>query len=135
MFDGDVLVGQKAVSKAGNEAAHRLARRLRPSDTLSTGGMDPVGEGVRELRVRAGSDEVRIAVDVRPIRTRVLFYEPRPSWAATFVRRALEEDRRFDVHARSALGTAVAVSTGDRARSNRRRWPRSPSSSSARPNC
>ena len=114
VFDGDVLVGQKAVSKVGNEAAK--VDKDAALDTLSTVEWTPVGEGLRELRVRAGSDEVRIGVDVRPIRTRVLFYEPRPSWAATFVRRALEEDPRFDVHARSALGNAVAVSTGDRAR-------------------
>jgi hypothetical protein len=43
---------------------------------------------------------------------RVLVYEPRPSWASTFVRRALETDARFDVSADTAVSRGVAVRTG-----------------------
>lgn len=43
---------------------------------------------------------------------RVLFYDARPSWAATFLRRALEEDTRFDVVVRSMTSRGVAADAG-----------------------
>jgi hypothetical protein len=43
---------------------------------------------------------------------RVLFYDARPSWAATFLRRTLEEDPRLDVVVRSMTSRGVAADAG-----------------------
>ena len=49
---------------------------------------------------------------------RVLFYEPRPSWIATFVRRALERDPRFAVSGLDYASRGIKISTGDEASLN-----------------
>ena len=46
---------------------------------------------------------------------RVLFYEPRPSWIATFVRRALERDPRFAVSVLDYASRGIRISSGDEA--------------------
>jgi hypothetical protein len=65
----------------------------------------PSALGIHALTVRvsAGSApprRVTRAVLVDSTRWRVLAYDARPSWNATFVRRALERDGRFDVRSR-----------------------------------
>ncbi len=78
----------------------------------------PLDAGPRVLTARATTtfaDERQPVVDQRRqavanvIETPwpVLVYERRPSWAATFVRRALESDARFDVTARTELAPGV----------------------------
>jgi hypothetical protein len=42
-----------------------------------------------------------------------MFYEPRPSWATTFIRRALEADRRFEIAGVSFSSRGIAARTGD----------------------
>jgi hypothetical protein len=44
---------------------------------------------------------------------RVLVHEPRPSWAAAFVRRALEANPAFDVSAFAGASKGLAVQAGD----------------------
>jgi hypothetical protein len=44
----------------------------------------------------------------------VLVYEARPSWAASFVRRALENDSRFVVSGSDAVSKGISVRTRDR---------------------
>ena len=62
----------------------------------------------------AGSRDVADAVvDLRLRPYRVEVYEPRPSWATTFVRRALESDARFEVASVSASSRGIFVRTGD----------------------
>ena len=51
-------------------------------------------------------------VDVRRSPFRVEFYDPRPSWASTFVRRALEADARFQVAALSFTSRGISARTG-----------------------
>lgn len=46
---------------------------------------------------------------------RVLFYEPRPSWITTFVRRALERDSRFAVSSLGYASRGIKISSGDEA--------------------
>ncbi len=46
---------------------------------------------------------------------RVLFYEPRPSWMATFVRRALERDERFVVSGLDYPSRGIRISSGEMA--------------------
>jgi hypothetical protein len=50
-------------------------------------------------------------VDVTAERWRVVLVERRPSWSSTFIRRALEGDRRFDVAARTDVAPGVTVAT------------------------
>lgn len=66
------------------------------------------------------ADSASSVIDVRDKRLHVLFYDPRPSWASTFVRRALEQDPRFSVAHRvvtsrglSNTAGAVPLSLGD----------------------
>src|SRR5262249_32758129 len=56
-----------------------------------------------------------VLVDVRRTPLRVQVYEPRPSWAATFVRRALESDGRFQVAGLSATSRSIATRSGEAA--------------------
>ncbi len=65
---------------------------------------DPLG---RERSRDDNVAETGIAIDAMP--ARVLVYEPRPSWASAFVRRALEQDARFSVAARSRVSRGIAV--------------------------
>jgi hypothetical protein len=82
----------------------------------------PVGEPPWVVRVAlaeapgatAGSRIVSDSVvDLRRSPFRVEVYEPRPSWAATFVRRALESDARFEVASLSSISRGISVRTGD----------------------
>jgi hypothetical protein len=82
----------------------------------------PMAPGPRVLRVEAvpGDGEtsaldnvIDLGVNVSTGRTRVLVFDPRPSWASTFVRRALEDDSRFRVEHRTSLGPSLAIATAD----------------------
>jgi hypothetical protein len=52
-----------------------------------------------------------VVVDVRRDPLRVEFYDPRPSWATTFLRRALEADARFRVASFSSIARGVSAQT------------------------
>lgn len=80
----------------------------------------PLGEGPRALTVAAVPFEgeaslldnaVDLGVTVSSGRVPVLAFDARPSWASTFVRRALEDDPRFQVEHRVALGPSLAAGT------------------------
>jgi hypothetical protein len=64
---------------------------------------------VQVLPTSAGQAD--IVVDTKRDPLRVLVYEPRPSWASTFVRRALESDARFRVSAVTDVSRGIAVRT------------------------
>jgi len=65
-------------------------------------------------RVGGGSDSAvaDVAVDIRDKRWAVLFFDRRPSWMSTFVRRALENDRRFVVASRVVTSGNVSTIAG-----------------------
>lgn len=80
----------------------------------------PLGDGPRVLRVAArpfdgeasGIDNaIDVGVTVSRVRTRVLVFDARPSWASAFVRRALEDDPRFEVEHRVGLAPSLAAGT------------------------
>jgi hypothetical protein len=81
----------------------------------------PIGEppwivrvAIPDAAAATGSATVADAVvDVRRSPFRVHIYEPRPSWATTFVRRALEADARFEVAGVSVSSRGISVRTGD----------------------
>jgi hypothetical protein len=77
--------------------------------------------GAMPLTVRvgdaAGADsalmaEAAAATEVVHARWKLLIVDPRPSWASTFVRRALEDDRRFDVASRVSTSRTVEMESG-----------------------
>ncbi len=72
------------------------------------------GPGVHRVRARVATDGVEAsmadaAVVVRARPLRVFVYEPRPSWAVTFVRRSLEADAIFSVASTSRSSKPVAT--------------------------
>lgn len=54
-----------------------------------------------------------VVVDARRRPLRVEFFDPRPSWASTFVRRALEADARFETASLSTTSRGIASRTGE----------------------
>lgn len=88
------------------------------SDAISADlAFAPARTGLARLRVTARLEgfaavhaDAVTAVSARTLR--ILVYEARPSWAATFLRRALEDDPRFDVVVRSVTSRNVSVDAG-----------------------
>lgn len=78
----------------------------------------PVREGPVELTVvaaPAGGGPAAVSplvIDVHDTPWRVLFFDARPSWMSTFIRRALEGDPRFDVATRVSTSRDVTVDIG-----------------------
>jgi len=77
----------------------------------------PSRTGLARLRVTARLEDGReVAADHatevvrRPLR--ILAYDARPSWAGTFLRRALEDDPRFEVVVRAVTSRGVAADAG-----------------------
>jgi hypothetical protein len=80
----------------------------------------PVLAGPRALSVEAVPIEgesslidnrIDVGAMVSAGRTPVLVFDPRPSWASTFVRRSLEDDPRFAVRHRARLGPSLDAGT------------------------
>lgn len=72
----------------------------------------PAAAGARVLQVSADGDVANIGVVVDAQVAPVLFYEPEATWLGTFVRRALEDDARFDVRGRTRLAPPVTLRRG-----------------------
>lgn len=80
----------------------------------------PIAEGPRVLRVAAVpfdgeasalDNAVEAGVTVSSGRAPVLVFDARPSWASTFVRRALEDDSRFQVEHRVGVAPLLGAGT------------------------
>lgn len=80
----------------------------------------PIAEGARRLRVSLGpaagetsgaDNVVDVGVTVSAAQVPVFVFEPRPSWASAFVRRALEADPRLMVESRVKLGPTLSSGT------------------------
>lgn len=103
--DGDALVGDAEVAASDRASA------------VADVPWWPMESGPRRLVVRASSadtsDEIEIGVNVVAAAHDVVAYDLRPSWASTFVRRAIEGDPRFRVRFRSRLGPDLAVANAD----------------------
>ena len=87
------------------EPPYLVKVRLKP-DTTDTAATDTAT--VVSGFSRTAAD---VVVDARRAPFRVEFYDPRPSWAATFVRRALEADARFQVSTLGFTSRGVSVQT------------------------
>lgn len=106
---------------AGSLAVDSVKRAVGSDDDRAeiTMALPPSAAGLMTARVaaRATADQAppierHVTVDVRDERWRVLVADPRPSWSSTFVRRALEDDRRFDVASRVGTSKSVGVASG-----------------------
>jgi hypothetical protein len=80
----------------------------------------PIDTGTRALRIEASpidgeitaiDNHIDIGVPIETGRIPVLIFDARPSWHSTFVRRALEDDARFAVGARSRVAPALSAGT------------------------
>ena len=96
IFDGTTLVGAADVNQ---------------QTTLDVPWL-PVAPGARALRVEAGGERADVGVVVAETPARVLMYEPQATWLGTFVRRAIEEDSRFELQGRTRLAPPVSVARG-----------------------
>jgi hypothetical protein len=88
--------------------------RLKPDATEATPAASGLSRAVEAIPVVSGFSRTAadVVVDVRREPMRVEFYDPRPSWATTFLRRALEADPRFQVASLSFTSRAVTAQTG-----------------------
>jgi hypothetical protein len=98
----------------GGLEAGRTSHRWTPGETRWHAPLDvvPLGEPPYVIRVAADTATADAVVDLRRVPMRVQFYDPRPSWATTFLRRALEADPRFRVAALSDTSPGIPVRTG-----------------------
>ncbi|MEO7087029.1 MAG: hypothetical protein ABI442_13890 [Gemmatimonadaceae bacterium] len=105
---------------AGASTVDHVARRIAATDTtidipLSFVPTAPGAAAVRVTATLSGAKSTSVAngeIDARDRRWPVLFYDPRPSWTSTFVRRALERDPRFVVTSRVETSRGVSTDAG-----------------------
>jgi hypothetical protein len=110
--------GLEATLRVNGLVVDRQTFNPKSGEPIVTGALAfaPTAAGLTRLRVEIASSAGRAAVDaatdVQAERFRVLSYDPRPSYASTFVRRALEGDRRFVVTSRVSTAPRAATATG-----------------------
>lgn len=106
---------------AGALAVDTVKRPIASDDERAdvTLALPPAAAGLLTARVVAHdaaqsalSAERHVLADVRDQRWRVFVADARPSWTSTFVRRALELDRRFEVVSRVSTSKGLAAESG-----------------------
>ena len=105
--------------RAGGLVVDRVSRDIRSNDERVSIPLAfvPTATGAVRLRVTASLGpashaDADVVVDVRDTRWAVLFFDPRPSWMSTFVRRAVERDPRFVVTSRVVTSRNVSTDAG-----------------------
>lgn len=104
---GELVVDHVSLDIAGDDERHD-----------SELAFVPTAVGAVPLRVTAevaGSSTTAAAdlvIDIREQRWAVLFFDPRPSWQSTFVRRAVERDPRFVVTSRVLTSRSLSTDAG-----------------------
>jgi hypothetical protein len=115
------------VAVAAGPAGHPDVEVARVSHAWTTGGrravlsLDamPLDLPPWHLRVRVSDANQPSTVATSDVLVeeaaplRVLFYEPRPSWIGTFVRRAVEADERFVVSGLDYPSRGIRIASGD----------------------
>jgi hypothetical protein len=115
------LAGRKGITSevTASIGAATLARASRTwnDDRPWRASFDvvPIGEPPFSVVLRAGGNAEPLATAVVDVAGRmpVMVYEARPSWATTFLRRALEGDPRFSVSGFDLASRGVTVRTGE----------------------
>src|SRR5688500_10112722 len=123
-----VIVDAHEPLKAPLKIELRAAGRLVASDeraAVQRGRLNvslsfvPAAPGLVPLDVTVTSADIRAAagavVNVVDRKLRVVFSDPQPSWASTFVRRALEQDAAFEVSAHTITSRGVSATAGRQA--------------------
>lgn len=105
--------------RAGDVAVDRVTLPpTRDDDTLTVPlAFVPTTAGIARLSAVAsvsGKETARAeaATEVRDGRWSVLFFDGRPSWTSTFVRRTLERDPRVDVTSRTVTSKNISTEAG-----------------------
>jgi hypothetical protein len=106
--------------RAGGVVVDRVSHTVRNNDETVPVSLSfvPTATGRSPLRITAGLSGSRnpaaadLFVDVLDKRWPVLFFDPRPSWMSTFVRRAIERDPRFEVTSRVVTSRSVTTDAG-----------------------
>ncbi|MEO7361726.1 MAG: hypothetical protein ABI120_15450, partial [Gemmatimonadaceae bacterium] len=122
-----VLHVQKAIGKqlelrllSNGNVVDRVTRSVPSDDARMNVPLTyvPTGAGTTTLRVTAnvagGTDSASVdaVINVREQKWAVLFFDARPSWMSTFVRRAVERDPRFAATSRVVTSTNVSTDAG-----------------------
>ena len=119
-IDADIesrgMTGQTtdATATIGGLEVGRVSHTWTAGATVGARASTPCQSAIRRtvVRIQAGS-VADVVVDLRREPIRVEFYDPRPSWATTFVRRALEADARFQVAVAQLDVARLSTQTGD----------------------
>ena len=106
--------------RAGGLVVDRFSRPISSDDERVNASLAfvPPEAGAAPLDVvatiRGASDSATtdVVVDVREQKWTLLFFDPRPSWMTTFVRRAAERDARFAVTSRTVTSRGVSADAG-----------------------
>ena len=80
--------------------------------TVMFGAGTHVLHATARLTAGAALDSATTVVDVRSARLPILFFDARPSWTSTFVRRSLEQDARFSVTHRMLTSRGLSNISG-----------------------
>ncbi|MBZ5557273.1 MAG: hypothetical protein LAO77_08380 [Acidobacteriia bacterium] len=111
--EGTGMAGQSSdvrVSIAGIEMG-RASHAWTSARERWRAAFDAVPVGDPPYIVRVADRAIVVGARRRPLRVEI--YEPRPSWASTFVRRALETDPRFQVASVSMTSRGIASRAGE----------------------
>jgi len=108
------------VLRANGLVVDRVTRAIASDDerVLLPLTFAPAVPGATPLRISAMISGARdsattdIVVDVKQTRFSVLFFDPRPSWMSTFVRRTIERDPRFVLTSRVVTSRNVSTDAG-----------------------
>ena len=89
-------------------------RIIAAADTASAGRGGGPGVQVSGTATSGGAADATadLLLDVRDSRWAVLFFDPRPSWLSTFVRRTVERDPRFVVTSRVVTSRNLSTDAG-----------------------
>ena len=105
--------------RAGGAVVDRVTSRVTADSTVVVPlSFVPAATGPVVIRVSASIGDAEppavadAVVNVVSRRRSVLFYDPRPSWMSTFVRRALEHDPRLTVASRVVTSRNVSSNAG-----------------------
>ena len=105
----------------GDLLIDRVSGAIERDDHLDRSELSfiPTVTGAVPLRVTAGivdgsgaAARADVLLDVEDQRRAVLFFDPRPSWQSTFVRRAIERDPRFVVSSRVITSRNIGTEAG-----------------------
>ena len=106
--------------RAGGVVVDRVTRNVVRDDDVQAIPLElvPATTGVLPYSIAAVVNHAKVGaradgiVEVGEQRWNVLFYDGRPSWQSTFVRRALERDARFVITSRVTTSRAISRAAG-----------------------